>query len=163
MKIILLFAIFAWASHSALANEVNSPYGKVEEKRYSNNPDDFFIEYKSSEEAYADISKNKNIQNFQVGDIEGFPDIDTGVLWVFTQSHNPAHPAVMKLRAFESNKNLFMRTKVLCGASKAECDKFVSYQKYLTRSVTELYKSYKENPNKALNSPSAGTAKSAAR
>jgi len=152
MKTILITVVSLIISGSAIADKTNPKPGEVLEKRYSYGKPlkNYEIKYKSPEEAHLDISSKKGIKRFEAGDIEGFADISTGNLWVFTLKHNPAHPAVMKLRAFESGENLQMKTSVKCGASKVECDKFVSYQSLLSRSVVSVYKAHVESksPNK---------------
>lgn len=135
---------------NAYADKENPVPGEVIEYKYSNNSDSFEFEYKTPAEARAAISIKDGVKKIETGDIEGFIDISTGVLWVFTLQNNPAHPAVMKLRAFESGKGLYVKTKVICEASKFECDKFVSYQALLGNLVAELYKTYKETPNNGL-------------
>ena len=108
------------------------------------------MEYKIPKEAYNAISNKPNVNKFEAGDIESIADFGTAVLWVFTTEKNLAPPAVMKLKAFESNGNLFMKNSVLCGASKAACDQFVSYQVNLSKSVVSLYSLQKENSNNGL-------------
>lgn len=150
-KLIILLSLFSVAC--SLTENSNQTASKVIDYRYSNTNENnnFSIGYKTPEEAYAAISSISGIETVNAGDIDGFADITTGVFWVFTNQKNPAHPAAMKLKAFESSGNLFMQAKVLCGAIKSECDKFVSNQQYLTNSVTALYwanKEYLKTPNK---------------
>ena len=154
MKSILIPVVLLIVSGNTFADKANPEPGEVLEKRYSYGKPlkNYEIKYKSPKEARADISTKNGIKRFEAGDIEGFADISTANLWVFTLKHNPAHPAVMKLRAFESGKNIQMKTSVKCGASKVECDKFVSYQNLLSRSVVSTYKAHIESksPNKAI-------------
>ena len=91
--------------------------GDVVEYNYSksNNPDLFGMEYKSPKEAYAAISRKDGIKKFEVGDIEGLADIDTGVLWVFTTDRNPAHPAVMKQSIRVKQQSLYENQRHLRG------------------------------------------------
>lgn len=152
MKTTIMFFLGLLIATNAAADSTNLKPGDVLEYNYSssNNPDLFNLEYKSPEEAYAAIANKADVKKFEVGDIVGYADLTTAVLWVFTNDKNPAHPAVMKLKAFESNGNLFMKNSVLCGASKPACDQFVSYQGNLARSVAALYRANKENPNNGL-------------
>ena len=149
MKSTFVFLVGLFASSIVVAQGGAPKPGDIVEYNYAkpNNPELFGMEYKSPREAYVAISGKIDIQKLEIGDIEGFADIGTGVLWVFTTTRNPAHPAVMKLKAFESNGNLFMKNSVLCGASKSECDRFVSYQQYLVNSVTALHQAHKEFSN----------------
>ena len=149
MKTVFTLILGISISINAFADNTNPKPGDVIEYNYSksNNPDFSNMEYKSPKEAYNAISNKKDVKKFEAGDIEGIADLGTAVLWVFTNDKNPAHPAVMKLKAFESNGNLFIKNSVLCGASKAACDQFVSYQGNLSNSVVSLYHLQKETPN----------------
>jgi hypothetical protein len=155
MKSIIIILLSLSSVALSFAENSNPPAGTVVDYKYSNTNEknNFSIGYKTPEEAYSAISSIIGIEKVNAGDVDGFADITTGVFWVFTNHKNPAHPAAMKLKAFESSGNLLMQAKVLCGAIKAECDKFVSYQQYLTNSVTALYwanKEYLKTPNKAF-------------
>ena len=152
MKYLIIVALSLVFSVSAFADKDNPVPGEVIDRQYSYGKplSKYEIEYKSPEDAHTEISSKNGIKRFEVGDIEGFADISAGNIWVFTLKHNPAHPAVMKLRGFESEKNIYMKTAVKCGASKIECDKFVSYQSLLSNSVIEMHKTYvqSKSPNK---------------
>ncbi|MFT7561928.1 MAG: hypothetical protein ACI93R_003860 [Flavobacteriales bacterium] len=144
MKFTLIFIFIVMITSCSNAERHNS--GDVVSRDYSiPRPENFEIEYKTPLQAYEVISSKSNTKNIDAGDIVGYADFDSGIMWVFTKSHNPAHPAVMKLRAFENESSeLFMKAAVICGASKIKCDEFVSYQKYLKNSVVSLYSTYLE-------------------
>jgi len=149
MKIVAALLFGLSIATNVVADSASPKPGGVVEYNYStsNNPALFGMEYKSPKDAYNAVSNKKGVTKFEEGDIEGFADIETAILWVFTNDKNPAHPAVMKLKAFEANGNLYMMNKVLCGAGKAACDSFVSYQSNLANSVIALYRLQNEKPN----------------
>ena len=52
-------------------------------------------------------------------------------IWSFTPAGHPAHPAAVKRTIVEKNGGIYIDMKVLCQASKSECDKLVDEFKVL--------------------------------
>ena len=59
------------------------------------------------------------------------------VLWSFTPSSHPAHPAAVKRTVIEKDKHkhIYIQMKALCQASKVECDSLIAEFEALNKKI----------------------------
>ena len=65
----------------------------------------------------------------KISDLSGWTVIEdrsTLSLWSFTPPGHPAHPAAIHRRVVQEADKIFVKTHVLCEASKPACDKVVA-------------------------------------
>jgi hypothetical protein len=58
-------------------------------------------------------------------------------IWSFTPADHPAHPAYVKRWSFQKDGAWYLDMQVMCGASKAACDKLVSDFQKLNEQMRE--------------------------
>lgn len=87
------------------------------------------------------LNELKNDNSFSVYEQEGWiiASAQNGVMFSFTPSHHPAHPAYVERRIVERDNTVGLEMSVRCGASKKSCDDLV-------RSFQELNKAIIPNP-----------------
>ena len=57
------------------------------------------------------------------------------VLWSFTPSTHPAHPAAIKRKVLEKDKKIYIQMSALCQAKKADCDKLIKEFEQLNNNI----------------------------
>lgn len=68
----------------------------------------------------------------------------TKAVWSFTPEAHPAHPAVIKRTVYEEKGAVWMRTGIICGGSKDECDKLVRQFNELNQRAQESMRNQKK-------------------
>jgi hypothetical protein len=106
--------------------------------------EDSDIGYPSPAAALAALKKNPDAQ-FSVKD--GWTIVSTKengnlVMWSFTPEGHPAHPAAVKRTMTQKDGAWYLDMKVLCGGTKAHCDKLVEDFKQLNERMTQYIREH---------------------
>jgi hypothetical protein len=106
--------------------------------------EDSDIGYPSPAAALAALKKNPDAQ-FSV--MDGWTIVSTKengnlVMWSFTPDGHPAHPAAVKRTMTRKDGAWYLDMKVLCGGTKAHCDKLVEDFKQLNERMTQYIREH---------------------
>jgi hypothetical protein len=124
----LLMMLAAAAFVSCAANDATElpASGPLPEK-------DAQIGYKTPAEALDALRQKPGVRVYEHNGWTVAQDNVEPSVWSFTPASHPAHPAVVKRYMQEKDGQLFVRTGVICGASKEACDALVREFDALTR------------------------------
>jgi len=119
----------------------------------SGTPDDGGIGYSSVAVALEDLRVQRNFRTWVEDGWTIFYDDDSLVMWNFTSSNHPAHPAAVKRRLWEENGDWLHEMRVLCQAGRDACDKLVADFQELNDQMKEYIRRESE-PGKTEWAPS---------
>ena len=102
---------------------------------------------KVSEIGYSSVSEALNAlkqkEDLEITVVRGWTIVNNEnehSLWSFTPVEHPAHPAVVKRTTVETDGSVYIKTRVLCQATKQECDKLVQeFQELNERAKEEIH------------------------